>query len=198
MTHCMTHHGRSRRPRPRAVGMLLALWLPLVPGPALAADAAKAATTPNGMAKIGWVDAQAVLDETQTGKDIKARVEAFRDSRQQVMDTDEAELKKLQDKIEQQNSLLSDDARRQKVLELNEKAMAFQKKVAQYQKELRDKTDELLGEFNESLVKAVRTVAAREGYQYVLDHGGEGSVLYGAPEFDLTQTVKAEIDARSE
>lgn len=194
----MAHRTR----RPRAVAFLLVLLAPLlapmVPVWAVAADAGAGQAASGTAPRVAWVDAQAVLDETATGKDIKARVEAFRDSRQKVMDLEEADLKKLQEKIEQQGSLLSDDARRQKVLELNEKAVAFQKKLAQYQKELRDKTDELLGEFNEALVKAVQTVAAREGYQYVLDHGGEGSVLYGAPELDLTETVKAEIDARAE
>lgn len=178
---------------------LVASLAPLAPVPARAADAPPKAGTPAAPAtapRIGWVDAQAILDETAAGKDIKARVEAFRDSRQKVMDLEEQEIKKLQDKIDQQGSLLSDDARRQKVLELNEKAVAFQKKFAQYQKELHDKTDELLGEFNDALIKAVQVVAVREGYQYVLDHGGEGSVLYGAPEFDLTRTVKAEIDAK--
>lgn len=186
----MTHRAR----RPHTPWLLPVLLIPMV----LAAQAwtpGAEAAPPKDPPRIAWVDAQAVLDETATGKDIKARVEAFRDSRQKVMDLEEEELKKLQDKIEQQSSLLSDEARREKVLELNEKAVAFQKKLAQYQKELRDKTDELLGEFNEALIKAVRTVAAREGYQYVFDHGGEGAVLYGAPEFDLTQTVKAEIDA---
>jgi outer membrane protein len=179
------------------------LWLVLLaPVTALgavaahAADASKAA--PAAVPKIGWVDAQAILDETATGKDVRARVEAFRDSRQKVMDLEEDEIKKLQEKIDKQGSLLSDDVRRQKVLEINEKAVAFQKKFAQYQKELHDKTDELLGEFNDALIKAVQVVAAREGYQYVFDHGGEGSVLYGAPEFDLTPTVKAEMDAKPE
>jgi outer membrane protein len=183
-----------RPQRPRAPWLLLALALPLVPAWVPAA----AAAPPKDPPRIAWIDAQAVLDETATGKDIKARVEAFRDSRQKVMDLEEAELKKLQDEIEQQASLLSDDARREKVLKLNDKAVAFQKKLAQYQQELRDKTDELLGEFNEALVKAVKAVAAREGFQYVFDHGGEGAVLYGDPAFDLTQTVKQEIDAHGE
>lgn len=180
--------------RSRAIWLLPVLLIPLVPVWTLAADAAATKAAP----RIAWVDAQAVLDETAKGKDIKARLDAYRESREKVMNLEEQDLKKLKEKIEQQGALLSDDARRQKVLELNEKAVAFQKKLAQYQKELRDKTDELLGEFNEALVKAVQTVAAREGYQYVLDHGGEGSVLYGAPELDLTQTVKAEIDAHGQ
>jgi len=189
---------RRRRIRARFFRLLLIAFLaaPVASVPAHAADSPAPKAGSAGFPKIGWVDAQAILDQTATGKDIKARVEAFRDSRQKVMDLEEGEIKKLQDKIDQQGSLLSDDVRRQKVLEINEKAVAFQKKFAQYQKELHDKTDELLGEFNDALIKAVQLVAAREGYQYVLDHGGEGSVLYGAPELDLTQTVKTEIDAK--
>jgi len=190
----MTH----RTPRPRAVWLLAAgLALPLAllaPRWAQAADAA----APKAPPRIAWVDAQNVLDDSALGKDIKSRLKAYSESREKVMSLEKEDLQKLQDKIEQQGALLSDDARRQKILELNEKGTAYQNKLIQYQKELRDKTDELLGEFNDALIKAVTKIAAREGYQYVLDHGGEGSVLYGAPEFDLTRMVKAELDARTE
>jgi outer membrane protein len=145
--------------------------------------------------KIGWIDAQKVLDETKGGQDIKTRVEAFRDSRQKLIDTDEDELKKLEEKISEQAAVLSDEARRDKQMEFQRKLADYQKKVVQLNKELQDKRDELLKEFNDALVRAVRKVAEAEGFDYVLDYGGEGSVLYGKPELDLTAKVMAEVDA---
>jgi outer membrane protein len=170
--------------RPLAVGALLLLALA---APALAAG--PAAPT------IGWIDAQKILDQTKAGQSIKTRVEAFRDSRQKVIDTDESELKELEDKLGQQTSLLSDDARKEKQAEFQKKLGDYQKKVVQLNRELQDKKDELLKEFNDVLVRAVKKVAAAEGYSYVVDYGGEGSVLYGAPQFDITDKVMAEVDA---
>jgi len=175
---------RIRLARPLAMGALLLL---VSAAPALAAG--PAAPT------VGWIDAQKILDQTKAGQSIKTRVEAFRDSRQKVIDTDESELKELEDKLGQQTSLLSDDARKQKQAEFQKKLGEYQKKVVQLNRELQDKKDELLKEFNDVLVRAVKKVAAAEGYSYVLDYGGEGSVLYGAPQFDITDKVMAEVDA---
>lgn len=175
----------------RRLAAALALSLLAAAAPVWAQAAGKAAPA----TRTAWIDAQAVLDGTQSGKEIKKRVEAFRDARQQVIDLEEAELKTLEGRITQQGALLSDEARRQKEAEFQQKLAQYQKKVLELNKELQDKKDELLGEFNEVLMKAVASVAAREGYQYVLDHGGDGTVLYASPELDLTAKVTAEIDA---
>jgi outer membrane protein len=179
---------RIRTGAPLALGAALLLLAPAVP--------AGAADTPaSAGARFGWIDAQQVLDETEAGKAIKQRVEAFRDSRQKVIDLEEAELKKAEENLGQQMSLLSDDARREKQLEFQRKLGDYQKKVVELNRELQDKKDELLGEFNEVLLRAVRQVAEKEGYDYVLDYGGDGSVLYGSPDHDLTQRVMAQVDA---
>jgi outer membrane protein len=173
---------RIRYGAPLALGAALLLLAPAVP--------AGAADT-----KFGWIDAQKVLDETEAGKAIKQRVEAFRDSRQKVIDLEEEELKKAEENLGQQMSLLSEDARREKQVEFQRKLGDYQKKVVELNRELQDKKDELLGEFNEVLLRAVRQVAEKEGYDYVLDYGGDGSVLYGSPDHDLTQRVMARVDA---
>lgn len=168
-------------------GTLLALGAILLAVSAVPVAAAEA--------KIGWIDAQKILDETEAGKEIKQRVEAFRDSRQQVIDLEETELKKLEERMGQQASLLSDEARQEKELEFQRKLSDYQKKVIELNRELEQKKDELLREFNETLVRAVQEVAESDGYDYVLDFGGEGSVLYGSPDHDLTRRVMARIDA---
>lgn len=174
---------RIRFGAPLALGAALLLLAPALP--AAAADAAR----------TGWVDAQQVLDETEAGKAIKLRVEAFRDSRQKVIDLEEAELKNVEAKLGQQASLLSEEARREKQMDFQRKLSEYQKKVIELQRELQGKKDELLGEFNEVLLRAVKKVAEEAGYDYVLDYGGDGSVLYGAPAHDLTAKVMAQIDA---
>lgn len=173
---------RIRFAGPLALGALLLLLAPVAP--ALA----------DGQT-IAWIDAQKILDQTKAGQDIKTRVEAFRDSRQKVIDTDESELKELEGKLGQQSTLLSDEARQEKQAEFQRKLAEYQKKVVQLNRELQDKKDELLKEFNDVLVRAVKKVAVAEGYSYVFDYGGEGSVLYGAPQYDLTAKVMAEVDA---
>jgi len=146
--------------------------------------------------KIGWVDAQQILDETQAGKRIKERVEAYRDSRQVVIDLEEEDIKSLEGKLEQQMPLLSDDAKREKQIEFKQKLERYQKKVMELSQELQDKKLELLDEFNDLLEAALKKVATGGGYSFIFDNGGESTLLYGDPSFDLTAQVKAEIDAK--
>lgn len=145
--------------------------------------------------KIGWIDAQKILDESKAGKAIKSRVEAYRDSRQAVIDTEEKELKELESKLEQQMTLLTDDARRTKQAEFKDRLDQYQKKVLELTQELQDKKVELLTEFNDQLSTALGKVATKGGYDFIFDHGGESALVFGNKAYDLTDQVLAEIDA---
>jgi outer membrane protein len=146
--------------------------------------------------RIGWVDAQRILDETQAGNRIKERVEAYRDSRQVVIDLEEEDIKSLESRLEQQMPLLSDDAKREKQIEFKQKLGRYQKKVMELSQELQDKKLELLDEFNSLLKAALEKVASDGGYTFIFDNGGESTLLYGDPSLDLTDQIKAEIDAK--
>jgi len=144
--------------------------------------------------KIGWVNAQSALDDTKAGQEIKKRVEAYRDSRQSVIDIEEQELKSLETKLEQQLPMLSERAAQEKQLEFQQRLMGYQKKVVALNRELNDKKGELLQEFSETLTVALERVAKAGGYDFILDKGQDGAVLFGASRFDLTDKVMAEID----
>jgi len=146
--------------------------------------------------RVGWINAQQVLDETGAGKAIKERVEAYRDSRQAVIDLEEEDIKALETKLAQQMPLLSEAAKREKQLEFKSKLDRYQKKVMELSQELQDKKLDLLEEFNALLTSALKKVAKAEGYSYILDYGSESTMLYGDPAFDLTEPIKAEIDAQ--
>lgn len=145
--------------------------------------------------KMGWIDAQKILDESKAGKAIKSRVEAYRDSRQAVIDLEEQELKDLETKLGQQMALLTEDARRAKQVEFKDRLEQYQKKVMELTQELQDKKVELLTEFNDLLSTALDKVAKRGGYDFIFDQGGESALVYGAKTYDLTDQVMAEIDA---
>lgn len=145
--------------------------------------------------KIGWVDAQRVLDETAAGKDIRKRVEAFRDSRQVVIDLEEKELKEFEAKLEKQMPLLSEEARREKQIAFKTKFDRYQKQVVQLSRELQDKQTELLEEFGGILDTAIEQVAKKGGYTMVFDKRPDGGLLYGVADLEITKQVIARVDA---
>ena len=146
--------------------------------------------------KTGWIKAQRVLDETRAGRDIKSRIEAFVSSRQKIIDLEEEELANIEKKLQEQMALLSEQAKREKEASFRKKLLKLNEKASELTREIEEKKVELLNEFNDTLTAAVKKVADEGGYSFVLAHGQDGSILYGAKEYDLTDKVMAEIDGR--
>jgi outer membrane protein len=145
--------------------------------------------------KIGYVDAQKVLDNTKAGKKSKESMEEFVKSRQKIIDLDEAEIKQLQDDLTRQAAVLSPDARREKEDALQRKVMDYQRRAGEMNKDVQGKKKEVLDKFNKDLEGVVKKVAERGGYSFVIDRNAEGGVLlYGKESFDLTDEVVKEFE----
>jgi len=145
--------------------------------------------------RIGYVDAQKVLDDTKAGKKAKADMEEFVKSRQKIIDIDEADIKQLQDDLARQTAVLSPDARREKEDTLQRKVMEYQKRATELNKEVQSKKKEVLDNFNKDLEGVVKKVAEQGGYVMILDRNAEGGVmLYAKDSLDLTGAVVKEFE----
>lgn len=145
--------------------------------------------------KIGYVDAQAVLDRSKPGQASKELLEQYVKSRQQLIDTDEEEIRQLEDDLKKQASVLSAEAQKEKQEALQRKYISYQKRAQDLTKEVQDRRTEVLKDFNRKLVQAVQHVAERGGYAMVLDKESEGGVVLFAKEpMNLTDEVVKELD----
>jgi outer membrane protein len=146
--------------------------------------------------KFAYLDAQKILDQTKAGKQAKKTMEEYRDSRQKIIDLDESEIKRLQDDLAKQASVLGPEARKSKEEMLQKKLFEYQQKVGELTKELDSKKRDILTDFNNGLVAAVKKIAEREGYTFVFDENAEGGVLlYAEEKYDITDKVIKEYDA---
>jgi outer membrane protein len=145
--------------------------------------------------KIGYVDAQQVLDRSKAGQVSKAQLEEYVKSRQQLIDVDEGEIRRLEEELKKQSAVLSQEAQREKQESLQRKLVNYQKRAGELSKEVQDRRAEVLKEFNQKLTRALQRVAERGGYAIVLDKEQEGGVvLYAKAQMDLTEQVVAELD----
>ncbi|MBI3610848.1 MAG: OmpH family outer membrane protein [Nitrospirae bacterium] len=145
--------------------------------------------------KIGYVDAQKILDNTRAGKKSKESMEEFVKSRQKIIDLDESEIKQLQDDLARQAAVLSADARREKEDALQRKVIDYQKRAGDMNKEVQVKKKEVLERFNKDLEGIVKKVAERNGYTFIIDKNAEGGVLlYAKESLDLTDEVVKEFE----
>jgi outer membrane protein len=147
------------------------------------------------MVKVGYVDAQQVLDRAKSGQVSKEQLEQYVKSRQQLIDVDEEEIRRLEGELKKQASVLSPEAQQEKQEVFQRKLGAYQRRASELSKEVQDKRTEVLKAFNAKLTQVVRRVAEREGYAIVLDKEQEGGVvLYAREQMSLTDAVVAELD----
>jgi outer membrane protein len=145
--------------------------------------------------KIGFIDAQKVLDSTKLGRKAKANLEEYVKSREKILELERKDLKDLEDTLVKQSALLSGDARQDKQEEYQKKLEQFQKKVVELNREVQDKQIDLVKGFRKELELVVKKIAEKEGYAYILDKDSEsGNILYARESFDLTDLAIQEMD----
>lgn len=145
--------------------------------------------------KIGYIEAQKVLEGSKAGKKAKADLEEYVKSRQKIIDLEEKEMKELEDKLNSQGAVLSPEAKRTVQEEFQRKLLLYQKKVADLNKEVQTKKAEVLGRFNRCLEQIAKKVAEKEGYAIILDKDPEGgAIIYGEESMNLTEKVISEYD----
>ena len=145
--------------------------------------------------KFGFVDAQKVLENSKEGKRVKANMEEFVKSRQKIIDLEEQELKQAEEDLTRQGALLSPEAKKVKQDDFQKKLMDYQKKATELNKEVQGKKFDTLHDFNKKLEEAVKQIAEKEGYTFVLDRNAEGgSLIYAKDSFDITSKVIEQVD----
>lgn len=149
--------------------------------------------------KIGYINAIKIFETTKSGKKDKAVLEDYIKARQKIVDQEEDEIKKLEEELTRQGSVLSSDAKKEKETIFQKKLSVYQKKAVDLNREIQEKKTEVLKEFNKVLEDVVKKVAEREGYQIVFDKNPDiGTVVYITESMDLSQKVVEEMDKLKE
>ena len=141
--------------------------------------------------RIGFVNSEVILQEY---KAVQGAMETFnRDvqSWQDELQQKKGRLDELQKELEHQSLMLSDQRRQEKELE-------YQRQLTEFEqfKESIWSSDGLIEQRNEELLRPIiarvqavlEELATEEGYDLILD-AADSNILYGDPEFDLTQKV---------
>ncbi len=150
--------------------------------------------------KIGVIEPQKILEETQSGKKIKDSLSEYVVARQRLLDSEAEDIKKGEDDLLKQSAGLNNEARQEKEDALRRKIAGYQRRVQELEGEVQAKKAEVLGEFTRKIEQVVREIAEKEKISLVMDKGGSdyGSlVLFNQPSVDLTGRVIKELDGRT-
>jgi outer membrane protein len=165
----------------------VALWLAMV-SPVLSDETMKVAV----------MNQQAVVEQSKAGKRALEELKAYSMSRQKIINADDQELKELQQAI--QDGKLTDSAKQEKQGQFQAKLEAYQRRLADFNREIQQKQREMVAEYMKKVQAAAQAVGEKNGYVAVIDKGSEAGikiVLYYHPALDVTDQVVKEFDRQN-
>jgi outer membrane protein len=136
--------------------------------------------------KIGYVDVQRAIQETEEGKAARTRLRGEFEQRKAAIDKKGADLEKMQQEYDKQVAVLSDDAKKKKQEEFQKLLVDARKSASELQEDMQNKEQQAMAGILQRLTQVVAEIAEREQLTYVID---KATLLYGPPAGDLTNEV---------
>lgn len=188
----------------------IASWLPVVCATGLVSGckAAPAGTTPMPSAQpaavresqprpavnLGVVDLQKILLETEAGKKARESLNTFMKNRQAVIELGEKELKRMEEDLIKQASVLSPNGRKDREELLRRRVLEFQQRANEMNREVQEKQKEVLEGFRDRTERVVSKVAQELGLLMVMEKGKGGPTIYSDVSLDITGRVIEELN----
>ena len=148
--------------------------------------------------KIGVVDPQRILQETTKGQRLTDDLNAFMKDRQLLVELEQKELRDLEEELRAQRTVLSQSAREIKEEQFRQKMGAYQQKVAELNREVQDKQQELQNEFRREVRAVVSAIANDQNFGLVLEHGANSGTLFHQESWDISEQVIQALNQDSE
>lgn len=145
--------------------------------------------------KIGTVNFQQALNQVEQGKRAKASLQSEFDAKQKKLAAQQDELKRIQEEVQKQGSVLSQETLAQKQKDFQTKLMDMQKNMAGYRDELMAKEAKMTSQILQNMKTLVSEVAQKDGYTLVVETS-QDAVLYAKSKDDLTQKMIGMYNSR--
>src|SRR2546423_747085 len=133
--------------------------------------------------KLGFVDMQRALNETDDGRKAKAALKKVFDQKQKELDEQQAALKKDIEDLDKKRTLLPADQVREKEAELQQRMQKVQQTYLRHQQDLSGKEQEATAKIYERMNKIIQKIATTENFSMIVDKSG---LVFAKPHLDLT------------
>src|SRR4029079_10264159 len=112
--------------------------------------------------KLGFVDLQRALNETEDGRKAKANLKQAFDQKQKELDEQQEELKKAIEDLDKKRTLMPADKVRDKEAELQGRMQTLQQTYMRHQQDLSAKEQEATGKIFERMTRIIYKIAQAE------------------------------------
>ena len=150
--------------------------------------------------KIGVINPQKIPEATKQGKKAKQTLAEYVQTRQKLLESEAADLKKLETELATQSTVLDTKVKAEKEQSFQQKVAVYQRRVQELNAEVETKKREILGGFTKAIEQAVREIAEKEKILLVMEKGGNNAgslVLYNQDSLDLTPRVIKALDSKA-
>jgi len=143
--------------------------------------------------RIGVVDVQQILNQSQKGTGVKQRLEQERSVRQKDLDARQEEVMKLQADFEKQAPLLSEQAKRERSESIQRKRRDALRMAEDGNRDFEKRVREAEVDLTREIFGVIQEYGKDQGFTAILERG---TVIHHAPSVDLTAEIIKRFDAK--
>lgn len=144
--------------------------------------------------KIGFIDVQRAVSESQAGKRAKDRFQAQVKKAETDMLREKQELERLKNDLDKKGPLMKEEERRNLEADLQKRYVNYQRNAGDHQQELRQKENEIMGDILKELEQIVNEVGKAEKFTLILERS---QILYSDQGIDITNRVIEVYNSRA-
>jgi|GEM_PF-171941 len=143
--------------------------------------------------RIGVVDIQQVLNQSQKGAAMKQKLDQERVARQRELDARQQEVMKMQAEFEKQAPLLSEQAKRERSEALQRKVRDIRRIAEDANRDFDKRVREAEVDITREIFSIVQEYGKDQGFSVILERS---TLVYTAPAVDITAEVVKRYDAK--
>lgn len=163
----------------------LVLFLTLLCVPALGAQ---------DRVKIGFIDIQRAISDSNAGKRAKERFQAQVKKAEAELLKEKTELERLKADLDKKGPLMKEEERRSLESDLQRRYVNYQRTMTDQQQELRQKEGALTGDILKELEKIVNEIGKTDKFTLILERN---QILYSDQGIDVTNRVIEVFNSRN-
>jgi len=163
----------------------LVLFLTLLWAPAVGAQ---------DRVKIGFIDIQRAISDSNAGKRAKERFQAQVKKAEAELLKEKNELERLKADLDKKGPLMKEDERRNLEGDLQRRYVNYQRTMTDQQQELRQKEGALTGDILKELEKIVNEIGKSDKFTLILERS---QILYSDQGIDVTNKVIEVFNSRN-
>ncbi len=140
--------------------------------------------------KVGVIQIQSALAATKEGQKAAAELETKFNPRKKELESKQAELNELKDKLQKGGNTLSDGVKDEMARSIDTKTKSYNRDVEDAQAELEQEQQKILNVLGQKMMQVIDKYAQSNGFSIVLDVSNQNTpVLYASNSVDITKDI---------